>query len=181
MALIKTVKPDEAEGAVKKVYDAILEKMPFVPKPLQLMSASEPVLGVYFQTLGYFMEHPRLGVQTLSAIRLLVALESSYPYCIDMNSKLLQLTAGLSDEQLAAVRSDPASLPLPDKEQALVLFVLKVIKTPEAVEVGDLAALREHGWTDQDIFEASYHGVGMVGAGILFNAFKMQQEDGPSY
>lgn len=173
MALIKTVSLDEAEGNIKEVYDKLMEKAGMVPKPLELSSASPALFEHFARGLKYFMTHKTLGLPLLAHIRLLVAIDSDYPYCIDLNSALLQMLGGLSEDQLAAVRQDPEQTVLPDNEKAMLLFVLKSVKTPEAVEQADVDHLRELGWTDTDIFDATYHGANMVSAGILFNAFKM--------
>ena len=41
------------------------------------------------------------------------------------------------------------------------LFVLKAVKTPEAVQQNDIDGLRELGWNDKDIFDAVAHGMGL--------------------
>lgn len=173
MALIKTVSLEEAEGNIREVYSKLMETAGMVPKPLELSSASPALFEHFARGLKYFMTHTTLGLPLLAHIRLLVAIESEYPYCIDLNSMLLQMLGGLSEEQLAEVRQDPARTTLPEKEKALLLFVLKSVKTPEAVDKSDIDGLHELGWTDTDIFDATYHGANMITAGILFNAFKM--------
>jgi alkylhydroperoxidase family enzyme len=56
-------------------------------------------------------------------------------------------------------------------QRALLLFVLKVVRAPEAVQAADVEALREMGWTDPDIFDAAFHGTSMISASRLFKAF----------
>lgn len=173
MAIIKTIPPDQAQGQVKEIYGAILEKIPFVPKPLQLMSASPDLLATYSRTMDYFMGHPNLSPLLMAYIRMLSAFHSDYPYCIDLNSNFLKQFAGLTDEQLAAIRSDASQAPLDEKEKALLVFVIKSIQSPEDVDAGDMDQLHALGWADPDIFDALYHGASMVSTGILFNSFKM--------
>ncbi|MEA3437636.1 MAG: hypothetical protein U9R43_14295 [Thermodesulfobacteriota bacterium] len=173
MALIKTVSPDEATGKVKEVYDVMMEKARVIPKPFQMMSPSPALLEIMLQSLGYYFEHPSLSFQLLTHIRLLVAQAYKYEYCVDFNSDILQMLANVTDEQLDNLKSDPKQAPLNDKDMAMLLFVLKAVKTPDSVDQKDVDALHELEWTDQDIIEATHHGADMVRHGILFKTFKM--------
>ena len=176
MALIKTTSPEEATGAVKEVYGAMQERLGFVPRPLQMLSASPDLLGIYARSMGYFGAHETLGFPLLTQIRLLAALHCDYPYCIDLNSKLLETAFGLTGEQVAALRTDAASSPLEAKDRAMLLFAVKAIRSPEDVQSGDMAELHDLGWTDRDVFDALYHGAAMVAMGIMFTAFKMGEK-----
>jgi len=62
-------------------------------------------------------------------------------------------------------------LGLEEPQKALLLFVLKAVKTPQSVTAEDIDALHKLGWSDQEIFDATYHGASMVGPSILYKAF----------
>jgi len=64
------------------------------------------------------------------------------------------MLANVTDEQLDAMKADPAQSQLNEKDKAMLLFVLRAVKSPEAVEQKDVDALHDLGWTDQDILEA---------------------------
>ena len=68
---------------------------------------------------------------------------------------------------------DPRKAPLEDKERAILDFVMKAIKSPDAVEQGDMDQLHDMGWTDRDILDAMVHATNMVGASILMKTFSM--------
>jgi alkylhydroperoxidase family enzyme len=176
MALIKTYTPENAEGPVKEYYDRVLNQMPFIPKPMQMMSASPELLGPFAKSLGYVAGKPEFNPAMLGFIRYLVSFESGYPYCVDLNSGLVKMLTGVDDEKLAEIRSDFSKIPLSEKENALIAFAVKVVKEPEAVVKDDIDLLHELGWTDVDIFDAAYHGAWMVTSGILFNAFKIGED-----
>ena len=57
------------------------------------------------------------------------------------------------------------------------MFVHKAVTRPETTTREDVAALRELGWTDSDILDATSHGADMVRHGTLFKAFKMDEDD----
>jgi alkylhydroperoxidase family enzyme len=81
------------------------------------------------------------------------------------------MAGGFSDADLEALKANPENAPLEDFQKALLLFVLKVVKTPEEVQETDVEKLREMGWSDQDIFDAAFHGTAMIGASKLYKAF----------
>lgn len=172
MPILKIVPPDQAEGQVKESY-ALFDQFGMVPAPFQMFSPSPGLLDLRGQTIGYMMARPQLGRGLMALIRMLVAEEMKYYYCISLNQEILK-SVGIMDEDAAAkVLADPANAPLQEKDKALLLFVLKAVKTPEEVSAQDMQALRDLGWSDQDILEATAHGAGMVSDGILFKAFKM--------
>ena len=82
---------------------------------------------------------------------------------------------GLSDEDIEKMENDPLSAPLDDKDRAMVAFVIKAIKTPDAVEKQDVDQLHDLGWTDSDIMDALAHGTNMIASSILMKTFKMDQ------
>ena len=83
----------------------------------------------------------------------------------------MQRAGGFSGDELAALREDPRQAPLEEAQKALLLFVLKVVKTPEDVDEADMAGLHKLGWSDQEIFDAAFHGASMAGPSMLYKAF----------
>ena len=173
MPLIKTVSHEEAEGQIKQVYDMMAAMAGSVPKPLQLLSVSPKIFDVNMQALQYYFQHPNLSANLLAAIRFVSATHCEYPYCIDMNKKILTNMAGMSEDQVAQLLKDPEGLDMPEKDRAMLTFVKNALKAPEDVQQEDVDKLRDLGWLDSDIFEAVNHGAFMVAGGILFNTFKM--------
>jgi len=62
-----------------------------------------------------------------------------------------------------------------DNERAMAAFVMKAIKTPDAVVKADVNRLHDLGWKDSDIMDALVHATNMIGSSILMKAFKMDQ------
>ena len=174
MALIKTVEPDKAEGKVKEIYDFMQKNAGIIPAPLQLSSASPRMLDMVWQSIQYYSRHPNLGFGLLSTIRYLVAQQYDYAFCTGFNKNLLKMQ-GLSDEDIEKMEKDPLNAPLDDKDRAMVAFVMKAIKTPDAVEKQDVDRLQELGWTDSDMLDALAHGTNMIGSCILMKTFRMDQ------
>jgi len=170
MFILNHVKPEDATGKVAEAYSIFPEGVP-IPAPLLLMSASPDLAQAQSNIIRYYMGHEKLDAGLLSMIRYLVANELDYEFCINFNQGLLKMAGGFSDDELKALRERPEEAPLEDFQKELLLFVLKVVKTPEKVRKDDVERLRGLGWTDQEIFDAAYHGVSMVGPATLIKAF----------
>lgn len=175
MPIINTQTNETANGKVREIYDELLARVPFIPKPVQMMSASPELMTRYWPLMKWLIGHPRLSREILAHIRLGVALVSDYPYCVELNTRTLQHLMGLTPEQLAAFREDPARSELPEAERELVTFVVRSIREPEETTAADVQRLRDLGWSDADVFDAAFMGAFMVASGVLFTTFKMNE------
>jgi alkylhydroperoxidase family enzyme len=175
MALIKLVEKEEATGRVAEIYETMINTMGFIPNAFKVFSPSEHVLDKQFSNLGYYMRHKTLGGKLLAFIRLLVSDQEKCTYCVGMNSGIL-LQYGVLPDSLAEIKLDPGKAPLDAKELALLLFVLKVVKDSNAIKQEDVDTLKNLGWSDADIMDATYHGTTQVGVDKIFNAFKIESE-----
>jgi hypothetical protein len=175
MPIIKTVTPEQADGKVKDLY-AMFDQLGTVPLPFQMHSSSEGLLERRANLIGYWMTHPTLNLGLLALIRMIISEKLEYYYCLSLNTKMLKMVGIMDEDAAAKVLADPAAAPLEEKDKAMLLFVLKAVLTPEEVAAGDTQTLRDLGWSDSDILDATAHGAGMVADGIMFKAFKM--EDG---
>jgi hypothetical protein len=175
MALIRTISAEEATGRVQEVYENMMKVSPVIPKPLQMLSSSPELLSIMFQSLMYFLKNSSFSPVLLAHLRLLVAHRFDYRYCVMFNSSILQMLTDITDEQLEHLRKDPSAASLEDKEKRLLLFVLKAVDNPEGIGLKDVSDLRDLGWTDQEIVEATNYGADMIRHGILFKAFKMDE------
>ncbi len=176
MNMISTVSPGQATGSVAQVYGQIEQAFGGVPNGMQLFSASPVLLEQNWQQLGYYMQHPRLSFPLLAFIRMLVSQRHECEYCIGMNESLLVNMGGFALEDVLAARRNPADAPLPEKDKAMLLAVLKTVEAPKALGKSDLDQLRVLGWEDGDILDAVYHGARNVAADIMFNAFKVEKD-----
>ena len=178
MPLLNVVAPDKAEGEVADNYSLFLNIAGMVPAPFQMLSVSPGLQSLSKAQIQYFMTHPSLSPALLAMIRLIVAEQTDYHYCVSLNTGILKNFGIVTDDdQVMALMADPDKAPLSDKEKAMLAFVLRAVKTPKEVEAADVEALKAMGWTDGDILDASVHGANMVSSGILFRAFKMDEAE----
>jgi len=176
MPLIQTVSPAQAQGQVAEIYRQIESALGRVPNAFQLYSSNPALLALQWSQVAYYLGHPSLSFPLLGCIRMLVSQHNKCDYCIDFNAAMLMEHAGFTTEQIADAKWDPAATPLPAKDLAMLLFVLKATRLPQAVNPGDIEALREMGWSDGDILDATTHGARNMAADVVFNAFKIEQD-----
>lgn len=176
MPLIQTVAPAQAQGPVAEVYrqcEAILGR---VPNAFQMYSGSPALLETQWGQTAYFMRHPTLSFPLLALTRVLVSQDNRCDYCIDFNVAMLIEHAGLTPEQIAASKRDPAAAPLDARDKAMLLFALKATRTPHAVGAADIAGLQALGWAESDMLDAVVHGARNMAADIVFNTFKIERD-----
>ncbi|MCP4675456.1 MAG: hypothetical protein GY854_08115, partial [Deltaproteobacteria bacterium] len=98
-----------------------------------------------------------------------------YPFCVELNTMGLKHSLNLSDDQIAAFREDSSKAKLPEKERELVHFVVRSVREPEEITAQDMQRLRDLGWDDSDVLDATFMGAFMLTSGVLFNTFKMNE------
>jgi hypothetical protein len=123
--------------------------------------------------LAHYMGHPVLNPNFQAFLRMLVSIKQECAFCINMNTGML-LNSGFTMEQIEATKANPETMPLPEKEKALILFVLKIINNSNSTEEGDMIKLRDLGWQDSEILEAVFAGTNQVASDMMFNAFKIE-------
>lgn len=172
MFLLNYVTPEAAKGPIDEIY-SVFPKEIGPPHPLQLMSASPGFLKCQFEFIKYFTNHQKLSFPLLASIRYMAANDCDYEYCIKFNQNIL-MAAGVNEQALEAIKEDPDKAPLEDNEIAMLKFVSKAIKTPEAIAPSDIEALRNSGWEDSEILDAVAHGAYMKGHSTLMKAFSIK-------
>ena len=176
MSLIATVSPQNASGALDTLYADMEQAFGRIPNAFQLYSSSPGLLAQQWEQIRYYTDHPALSFPLLAMIRLLVSQENDCEYCVGFNEAMLIHRASLSPEQIAAAKRNAADAPLPGKDKAMLLFVLKATQTPKAVEKADIDLLRNMGWKDGDILDAVHHGARNMAVDVVFNTFKVDND-----
>jgi len=173
--LLRHVKPEEATGKTAEIYTAMNNAMGMIPNAFKMYSVSEALLAKQYEGLVYFMSQNALSGKLLAFIRLLVSFQERCEYCIGINTGIL-MQYGVLPEQIAGIRANPETAPLPANELALLLFVLKAVKTPEEITAETIDNLRLTGWDDKQIFEATFHGSMQVASDKMLIAFKVEAD-----
>lgn len=173
MAIIKTIEPNEATGKVAEIYKQFESLMGFVPNAFKVTALNPALLANATQFLQVYFQHQTLSPKLLALIRLLVSIEEKCEYCITVNSGML-MQNGMKPEEIEAVKTDPTQAPLEEKEKELLLFVLKAVRESHSTSQDDIEKLRKLGWSDKEIYEATFHGASQVASDTILNAFKIE-------
>ncbi|MGL1861953.1 MAG: hypothetical protein OCC46_05455 [Pseudodesulfovibrio sp.] len=168
MFMINYTTPENAEGAVKKVYSMFPEGIT-VPDPIQLYSASPRYLLKQMAIIGDFMNDDAYDHGFLAAMRYIGASNACFGACTTFNKDLL-LAMGLTAEDIATLGSDPANS-FEEKEAAMLTLVSKSTAAPDSVTQADIDQVRAQSWTDQQIFEITAYAAQMATIGIIFRTF----------
>ncbi len=176
MSLLEYIDTDEATGSVKEIYDMAEEMMGYVPNALKMHSVNPPMLEQLWQYMGTVMNHPTLSGELFTCIRLLTSIRYECEYCVTMNENMLLNMSGYTGEQIDAIKDNPDFAPLPDKEKALLKYVVKAVDNSNTVGEAEVKVLRDTGCTDVEIYDALRHGANQVMGDILLNAFKVDLE-----
>jgi len=174
-ALLNPAPPAGDEERVQAIFDQVQEAVGFVPDALRLYAISPPLLETFVGNVGYFLQHQTLRGELLAMIRYLVSAEVGCQFCIDLNEARL-INAGLDQEAVRAAREDSDKAPLPEKEKALLGLALRAVINPDGIGETDLAAARELGWSDRDIFDAAAQAANNRALNFLLKTFKVEHQ-----
>jgi len=150
MTFIRTVSEDQANGAVKEMYDQAEDAYGYLPNMVRAFSHRPDVMDAWGTLLGSIkqgMDVRRYELVTLAAAR---ALRSSY--CMLAHGSVL-LEGYYESDQLQAIAGGGPAEPLDDIDRAIMRFAEQVVRDATAISQSDIDGLREHGLTDPEIFD----------------------------
>lgn len=173
MALIDFVKKEEATGKIAEMYQLLEQRMQILPNVIQFNTASPELFEKMMSFWQHYMDHPHFDSQLVAWIRLLISHAEGGTYCVRFQSSILGYL-GVQGEELSAALQDYHKLPLEQKRRDLVAFVVDVLLGNHKDTEVQLAHLRSHGWTDQDIYEASVLGALQKGMVQVVKAFQVE-------
>jgi uncharacterized peroxidase-related enzyme len=150
MAFISTVPVDQAAGEVKAMYEQSERDLGYVSNFAKVFSHRPAVFAAWRGLLGTIrpsLDPRRYELITLAAAR---ALQSSY--CALAHGAVLRKQF-YSTVQLSAIADDPAATDLAPGEIAMMRFAEKISRDASSITQDDVQALRDHGFTDTEIFD----------------------------
>lgn len=158
MTWISTISYDEAEGALRELYDRIKGPGNNVDNIMLAHSLRPHSMEGHMALYKYVLHHPRnvLPKSYLETIGVYVSILNDCRYCIDHHfAGLLRLLK--DDERGAEIRAalDADDLPaaFAGRELAGLRYVEKLTRSPSEVSAADIEALRDSGFDDGEILE----------------------------
>ena len=155
---IRLVKPDEARGEAKELYDDIIKtKGKRWLVPLWGLFAHRPkLLRLWWElTKTLQIEPGKVPKDIMNSISLICAVAADCARCVDNHQITLIEKLGFSQEHVEQIRrlvENPAQSQLPEKEKATLLFAMKV-GLGQTLEKEDFARMRELGYEDEELVE----------------------------
>jgi uncharacterized peroxidase-related enzyme len=144
---------DDVPEAVQELFDKPLEKLGFVPNVLRVMALRpDHLLGWW----AYYDELMRgesgLTKEQREMIAVVVSAQNRCHYCVVSHSAALRKLTGDPDlaDQLA---TNYRYAPVTSAERAMLDYAVKVTGESSACTEEDVEALRDAGWTDEDILD----------------------------
>lgn len=92
-----------------------------------------------------------------------------------MNEGFL-VNAGMDLDAVRAARQDADQAPLPDNEKYLLKLALRALSDPDGIGERDIAAARELGWSDRDVFDAIAQAANNRAFNFMLKTFKVHQQ-----
>jgi uncharacterized peroxidase-related enzyme len=141
--------PEDIRSRIEKVQ----EKAGFVPNVFLALAHRPDEFRAFFAYHDALME--KQGGLTKAEREMIVVATSAVnqcQYCVVAHGAILRVRAKnpLIADQVAA---NYRKADLTPRQRAMLDFALKVSRRAEETDETDFAALREHGWTDEDIWD----------------------------
>jgi hypothetical protein len=176
MSLITTIDAGQAEGSVARIYNEVREMFGYVPNGLKLDSIDPERMQQHWSGILATLNHPTLSQVFFTCLRYLIAEAGRCQYCIGINAGMLINMHAVPQEVVNRMVTEPASAPLDEKETALLLFALRMVKDSNSSSWEDMEALKRVGCSEREIYDAVSNAAQMVAGDMVLNVFKVQPD-----
>jgi len=152
--IIRLIKPNEAKGEVKKIYEDIMKtKGQRWLVPLWGFFAHRPkLLKLWWElTKTLQIEEGKVNKDLMNSISMVCAVAADCARCVNNHQIHLIEKLGFSEEKVEQIRNLEQSR-LPEKEKTALIFAKKVA-FGQQLEDEDFARMRELGYGDEEIVE----------------------------
>ena len=151
---VRTPSPEEADGAVKAMYDAAEASEGYLPNQVRLFSLNPAARAAWRQlveSINAGMDHRRYELVTLAA-----AATVRCRYCVSAHAAVVMESDYFDRAEVEEIARDfrsADSLDARDKE--IMVFAEKVALDANRVAPEDVDHLRAHGLSDKEIFDVT--------------------------
>jgi len=151
MSWIREIEMDEADEALKAVYEKILKQRGKISNIIKVHSLNPGVMDNHMDQYMMLM-YGRNGLkrEERELIAVVVSKANECDYCMYHHGEALN-HYWKDDERLEGFLKDPLSAELSGRSKALVEYVSKLTKTPGTMKQGDVQSLFDAGFSDDDV------------------------------
>jgi uncharacterized peroxidase-related enzyme len=148
MSRINTINKENANPKALEILTAVNKALGIIPNMVSTMAQSPAVAKAYVG-FNQALSQGSLSAKIRERIALAVAEENSCDYCLAAHTFLGE-KAGLSEDEVLNARRGSSEEP---EVAAALAFAAKIVQERGQVTDADVAALRQHGFTDGEITE----------------------------
>lgn len=144
---------DELDAYAQQVWEKCSERIGFVPNVFRAYAWR----GERFERWLKYFNHVMRPSETLDAVAremvaVAVSMENRCLYCLAAHG--YELRKQLGDPVLGEVLTlDWRRAPIDERQQAMLRYAVKVATDPVHCDRADIAGLRQHGFTDEDVWD----------------------------
>lgn len=149
MPYIRTERPKDATGDVRDMYQRQQDHWGYVPNYAKVFSRRPEVLARWGRLLAE-IRRP-MGDRLFELVTFAASLELKNTACAIVHGRAL--TAYFPADDLVAVREGRYSDAFSAADVAIIEFTRKVARDAAGITEGDVAVLKKHGCSDDDIFD----------------------------
>ena len=175
-SLLSFTDTKEAKGDVKAVYEEITKAWGFVPVILKQYSLNPKLLRTQWELYKELAQNKNFDQKMLVMMRMLLAESNDCTYCVGLNKGMLINMFKVPMDEVVKLSEDASSAKLDAKQKAMLLFIIKAVKTPYKTTSKEITQLKKLGWSDADIFEGVKSGTNVITATTLIDALKLQKD-----
>ena len=144
---------DEVPGEVKELWAGPLERLGFVPNVLRVFALRPRHLLAWWAHYDELLRGDSgLTKAQREMIAVVVSVTNRCHYCIVSHSAALRKLTK-DPELVDQLATGYKYAPLDPRERAMLDFAVKLTQASDQVSDDDVDALREAGWSDEDVFD----------------------------
>ena len=161
----------EQSAELKEINLKIEKLFGTVPPNFELLGNIDVnILNDFLAYVFKLMNHKTINPDYFAFLRLFIANQEGFNYCIGFNTKLLQ-NRNYDIEVINSSKSDLSQIPFDDKHKLLALKSIKAIFDSKNFNLNDFTELYNIGWSDKDIFDSIEHAGFMLRNGRILTAY----------
>jgi len=163
----QTVQLEKLNIKIKKLFGT-------VPPHLKLMGQIDVnILKDFLLYVSKLMTHKTINPDYFSFLRLYIAHQENFKYCINFNTLLLQ-KRNYSLEVINQTKLDLTKIPFDEKHKLLLIKSIKAIFDSKNFNQNDFNELYNIGWNDKDIFDSIEHAGFLLKNGRILTTYSVK-------
>jgi len=166
-----SIAPENATGKLKEVYTQLQEMLGSVMPHIQIHATHAlEDMKCFTDPMKLTRNHPEVPLVWFALMRLYVARRDNYPYCIALNTMMLE-NSGIDEEKIDVYIHDINKAPLSDDLILLLKKAIKSIYDSHHFIREDFEELYQAGYSDKTIYEIIAYSTGFSGIAKRLNTY----------